>query len=84
MKLSQFRLFSAPRKLSQALREGTYLVQRVGPAGPVCLYYLPDERRGFFVEVAYDAARCQARFLRSFRRTRRLVPYVAGLRLPTE
>lgn len=83
MKLMRFRLFAAHRKLAQVLSSGQYLVQRMGRTGPVSLYYLPDGNKGFFAEIAYDAHWCRATFLRSFRRTRRLYPYVAALPLPS-
>jgi hypothetical protein len=36
------------------LERGTYLAQRLEKKGGVNLYYLPDEGRGFFVEVGVD------------------------------
>ncbi|MVN75179.1 hypothetical protein GO988_02465 [Hymenobacter sp. HMF4947] len=45
-------------------------------------YHLPDDGRGFFVEVGIDEERGQAVVLRSFRSSVPLEDYAHGVRLP--
>lgn len=69
-------------QLRYVLERGTYLAQRWEDEGGVNLYHLPDEGRGFFVEVGIDDGRGQAVVLRSFSSSVPLEDYAHGVRLP--
>ena len=53
-------------------------------ASIVNLYHLPDERRGFFVEIDIDDGRGQVLVLRSFVSSVPLEDYAQGVQLSEE
>jgi hypothetical protein len=77
-----FQLLSPAGQLRYVLLRGTYLAQRWEPAGGVNLYHVPNEARGFFVEVGYDEATLAAVVLRSFQHAEPLEDYTHPIRLP--
>jgi hypothetical protein len=81
----KFHLLSPRAQLLLVLMEGTYLAQRWDEeVGSVSLYYLCDEGRGFFVEIAIDDAQDRFAVLRSFRSSGPLDEYAQRVRLPGE
>jgi hypothetical protein len=82
MSFDAFCLFSPVVQLYWVLKHGTYLAQRWEDDGGVNLYYLPDEGRGFFVEVGVDDDQQRAVVLRSFISSVPLEDYAHGVRLP--
>ncbi|MGI4864615.1 MAG: hypothetical protein ACRYFZ_11895 [Janthinobacterium lividum] len=81
MTVYQFRLLVPRAQLLHILTTGTYLARR-WEEGAISLYYLPDEGRGVFVEVGYDAYKHGAVVLRSFSDSEALEDYAHGVRLP--
>lgn len=79
-----FTLMPATFQLTWVLAKGTYLARRGEEEGAVSLYYLPDEGRGFFVEVGYDAGQQGALVVRSFPSNGPLEEYAQQVRLPAE
>lgn len=69
-------------QLLLVLTEGTYLTRRWEEEGSLNLYYVPNEHRGFFVEVGYDAYQRGAFVLRSFSDSETLAAYAQGVQLP--
>jgi hypothetical protein len=82
MSFYAFRLLSPVVQLYWVLKHGTYLAQRWEDEGGVNLHYLPDEGRGFFVEVGVDESQQRAVVLRSFSSSVPLEDYAHGVRLP--
>jgi hypothetical protein len=69
-------------QLTWVLSKGTYLARRCEQDRAIALYYLPDGRRGFFVEVGVDKEKKKATVLRSFSSSEPLEDYTHGVRLP--
>jgi hypothetical protein len=82
MTFDTFRQLLSRAQLLRVLTEGTYLARRWEEEGSVNLYYLPDEGRGFFVEVSYNANKQGAFVLRSFCSSVPLEAYTPYVRLP--
>lgn len=75
MTLHLFHLLAPPAQLLYTLHRGTYLAQREQAGDNVKLYYLPDQGRGFFIEVGYNAATQAVGVRRSFRSSEPLAAY---------
>ena len=84
MTFYQFQLLSPRAQLMHVLTAGTYLAQRCAGASRLHLYHVPEEARGFFVEVGYDDATLETLVLRSDSSTGLLADYTQGVRLPKE
>jgi hypothetical protein len=82
MTLYSFRLLAPRVQATFALMRGTYLAHRWQAGGRFMLYYLPDEARGFFVEVGHDTREGRAIVLRSFSDSVSLEEYVHRVQLP--
>jgi hypothetical protein len=82
MTLDSFRLLAPRVQVTFALMRGTYLANRWQAGNRLMLYYLPNEARGFFVEVGHGPHEGQAVVLRSFVGSVPLEDYVRGVRLP--
>jgi hypothetical protein len=82
MTLYFFKLLSPEVQLRYVLERGTFLAQRWEDEGGINLYHLPDARRGFFVEISYDASQHGAMVLRSFHSSVPLDAYAHWVLLP--
>lgn len=51
---ARFQQLDARAQVTIALMRGIYLVRRIGPTGPLALYHVPNDGRGFFVELGQD------------------------------
>ena len=84
MSFYAFRLLSPVAQLHYVLTHGTYLAQCWEAEGGVNLYHLPDEDRGFFAEVGYDACQHGAVVLSGFSSKGPLETYACWIRLPEQ
>jgi hypothetical protein len=82
MTLHSFRLLAPRVQVTFALMRGTYLANRWQAGDRLMLYYLPDEARGFFVEVGHGPHGGRAVVLRSFVGSVPLEDYIDWMRLP--
>ena len=66
MTLYLLKLLAPQVQVRYVLMRGTYLAQRQDEQGPLILYYIPTEGKGFFVELRVDTDQTYFFVRRSF------------------
>lgn len=82
MSFHTFRLLSPELQLYYVLTRSIFLVWRWEGEAQIMLHYLPNNGRGFFVEVGVDEEQTHFLLLRSFSSPMPLAAYAHNVRLP--
>jgi hypothetical protein len=82
MTLATFQLLTPRAQLLLAMTEGSYLAYRWEEGYGRNLYYLPNSRQVFFIEVGFSNSQECLIVLRSFTSSVLLEEYAHGVQLP--